>query len=64
MAETTSGFDATYFKALVFDQEIGGSRGIDAALQQYNLDALILPGPGGLSVAEGGMTSSIAGRTN
>lgn len=34
-----------YFKALAFDKELGAIRGIDAALQAHNLDALLLPTP-------------------
>ncbi|KAL5520605.1 hypothetical protein ACEPAF_2606 [Sanghuangporus sanghuang] len=45
-SETTSGFNATFFQALAFDKDLGATRGIDAALQEHNLDALILPAPG------------------
>ncbi|KAH8112419.1 amidase signature enzyme [Phellopilus nigrolimitatus] len=45
-SESTNGFNSTYFQALAFDKELGATRGIDAALQAHNLDALILPAPG------------------
>ncbi|KAI6015247.1 amidase signature domain-containing protein [Pisolithus orientalis] len=45
-SEATTGRNATFFEALAFDREMGGSQGIDAALKQYNLDALVLPAPG------------------
>ena len=45
-SEATNGFNSTYFDALAFDKELGATRGIDAALQTFNLDALVLPAPG------------------
>ncbi|KZT28519.1 amidase signature enzyme [Neolentinus lepideus HHB14362 ss-1] len=45
-AEATSGYNATFYQALAADYELGRTNGIDAALQQYNLDALILPANG------------------
>ncbi|EJD02000.1 amidase signature enzyme [Fomitiporia mediterranea MF3/22] len=45
ISESTNGFNVTYFQASAHDRELGGSRGIDAALKAYNLDALILPAP-------------------
>ncbi|KAF7357455.1 Amidase domain-containing protein [Mycena sanguinolenta] len=36
----------TYLQAVQTDLELGGSKGIDAVLQQYNLDALVLPESG------------------
>ncbi|EPQ58412.1 amidase signature enzyme [Gloeophyllum trabeum ATCC 11539] len=45
-SEATTGFNATYYQALASDYDMGRTRGIDAALQQYNLDALVLPAPG------------------
>ncbi|THU98508.1 amidase signature enzyme [Dendrothele bispora CBS 962.96] len=45
-SEATTGFNATYFQALAFDHELGRNRGIDAALKQFNLDALLLPSSG------------------
>lgn len=32
----------TYFNAIAFDKELGGTRGIDAALKAHKLDALLL----------------------
>ncbi|KAK7449249.1 hypothetical protein VKT23_013394 [Stygiomarasmius scandens] len=45
-SEATTGFNATYFQALAFDHDLGRTRGIDATLQEFNLDALLLPAPG------------------
>ncbi|KAF5372556.1 hypothetical protein D9758_005184 [Tetrapyrgos nigripes] len=45
-SQATSGKDAAYFQALAFDHELGRTRGIDAALQHFRLDALVLPAPG------------------
>ncbi|KIJ40411.1 hypothetical protein M422DRAFT_49157 [Sphaerobolus stellatus SS14] len=35
--------DAAYFQALAFDLQLGRTRGIDATLKEFNLDALVLP---------------------
>ncbi|KAG6856086.1 hypothetical protein H0H87_007526 [Tephrocybe sp. NHM501043] len=40
------GFDSDYFTSLATDRELGGPRGIDAALQAHKLDALVLPADG------------------
>ncbi|XP_006462056.1 hypothetical protein AGABI2DRAFT_151641 [Agaricus bisporus var. bisporus H97] len=45
-AQRTQGFDDTYFTALAFNEELGATRGIDAALQRHKLDALVLPATG------------------
>ncbi|KAL4264252.1 Amidase signature (AS) superfamily protein [Pleurotus pulmonarius] len=45
-SEATNGFDDAFFKALAFDQELGKTRGIDAALKAHCLDALVLPSTG------------------
>lgn len=45
-SEATSGMNSTYFQSLAFDKDLGATRGIDAALKMFNLDALILPAPG------------------
>ncbi|KAF8143819.1 amidase signature enzyme [Mycena galopus ATCC 62051] len=42
LAEPTQ-INDTYLQAVQTDIELGGSKGIDAVLQQYNLDALVLP---------------------
>ncbi|CAE6478195.1 unnamed protein product [Rhizoctonia solani] len=42
-AEATSGYDSAYYDALRKDYEMGRQRGIDAALEAHNLDALLLP---------------------
>lgn len=46
MSEATEGFNSTFFAALASNHELGGFRGIDAALKLHNLDALVLPAPG------------------
>ena len=45
--------NSTYFQALAFDKELGGTNGIDAVLKEHNLDALILPAPGLTTVPAG-----------
>lgn len=45
-SEATTGRNATYEAALATDHELGRTQGIDAALKQFNLDALLLPAPG------------------
>jgi hypothetical protein len=35
--------NASYFEALAMDEDLGRTRGIDATLKQFNLDALLLP---------------------
>lgn len=45
-SEATNGFDEIYLKALSFNHELGRKRGIDAALHNNNLDALVLPTSG------------------
>jgi len=42
-AEATKGFDDAYFAALAVDHDLGSTRGIDAVLEKYQLDALVLP---------------------
>ncbi|KAG1767612.1 amidase signature domain-containing protein [Suillus placidus] len=45
-SQATTGFNASYYQSLVFDMELGATRGIDAALKMHALDALVLPAPG------------------
>ncbi|KAG6908653.1 hypothetical protein DXG01_003746 [Tephrocybe rancida] len=45
-SEATAGHDTSFFEALAANRELGATRGIDAALQEYNLDALVLPSDG------------------
>ncbi|KIK66130.1 hypothetical protein GYMLUDRAFT_38643 [Collybiopsis luxurians FD-317 M1] len=45
-SEATEGFNSAYFQSLAFDKELGGSQGIDATLDGFNLDALVLPAQG------------------
>ncbi|KAJ3851331.1 amidase signature enzyme [Lentinula lateritia] len=42
-SEATNGRDEAYGKALARNLELGATRGIDAALKEYKLDALVLP---------------------
>ncbi|KAF7354246.1 Amidase signature enzyme [Mycena venus] len=46
ISEATNGFDTEYWAALAANHDIGRTRGIDHALKEHNLDALVLPGPG------------------
>ncbi|KAG6867533.1 hypothetical protein C0993_001583 [Termitomyces sp. T159_Od127] len=45
-SEATGGYDSTFAAALAANRDLGAIRGIDAALQQHNLDALVLPSDG------------------
>ncbi|KAG5644846.1 hypothetical protein DXG03_007576 [Asterophora parasitica] len=45
-AEATVGFDSSYLAALAANHALGATRGIDAALKMYNVDALVLPSDG------------------
>ncbi|TFK55207.1 amidase signature enzyme [Heliocybe sulcata] len=45
-AELTEGFNTTYYQALAYNYELGRTRGIDAALKEHDLDALVLPTAG------------------
>ncbi|KAF8823651.1 hypothetical protein HHX47_DHR9000381 [Lentinula edodes] len=42
-SQATNGRDEIYGKALAKNLELGVTRGIDAVLKEYNLDALVLP---------------------
>ncbi|KIL61985.1 hypothetical protein M378DRAFT_13183 [Amanita muscaria Koide BX008] len=55
-ANTTDLEDPVYIAALNADHDLGRTRGIDATLQKYNLDAIVTPAPGYTSVP-----SAIAG---
>jgi hypothetical protein len=58
-SESTTGFNSTFFQALAFDHDLGGKRGIDAALKAHNLDALVLPAPGFTTAPAGTNTSQL-----
>ncbi|KAF8994512.1 amidase signature enzyme [Cyathus striatus] len=45
-AEATKGQDDAYFQALAYNHECGSTRGIDATLKEFELDALVLPALG------------------
>ena len=38
--------DATYFAALAADHDLGRTRGIDATLAKFKVDAIVLPTDG------------------
>ncbi|KAJ7203382.1 amidase signature enzyme [Mycena pura] len=46
LASEATSVDDAYFKALASNRDLGSTRGIDAVLRQYQLDALVLPAPG------------------
>ncbi|KAF8603271.1 amidase signature enzyme [Ceratobasidium sp. AG-I] len=46
MSQSTDGYNSTYYAALHADYELGRTNGIDAALRNHRLDALILPSNG------------------
>ncbi len=48
MSENTTR-DAAYFEALAADHDLGQTRGIDATLAKFKLDAIILPTDGTLT---------------
>ena len=48
MSESTTR-DAAYFAALAADHDLGRTRGIDATLAKFQLDAIILPTDGMLT---------------
>ncbi|KAG6856088.1 hypothetical protein H0H87_007528 [Tephrocybe sp. NHM501043] len=52
-SEATVGHDATFFAALAANRDLGATRGINAALQEHNLDALVLPTDGLTSTPPG-----------
>ncbi|KAG6867497.1 hypothetical protein C0993_002021 [Termitomyces sp. T159_Od127] len=45
-SEATGGYDSTFAAALAANRDLGTIRGIDAALRQHNLDALVLASDG------------------
>ncbi|KAG6809047.1 hypothetical protein H0H92_001811, partial [Tricholoma furcatifolium] len=45
-SNATHGRDAAFKAALASNRNLGGARGIDAALKEHNLDALVLPSDG------------------
>ncbi|CAA7270086.1 unnamed protein product [Cyclocybe aegerita] len=45
-SEATTGRNTSFFQSLAFNVELGATRGIDAALRENNLDALVLPARG------------------
>lgn len=52
-SQATTGRNSSFFQSLSFDKDLGATRGIDAALKAFNLDALILPAPGFTTVPAG-----------
>ncbi|ELU41363.1 glutamyl-tRNA(Gln) amidotransferase subunit A [Rhizoctonia solani AG-1 IA] len=55
LCEATLGYNSTYHEALRQNYLIGRDRGIDAALKDNNLDALLLPSDGETSVVPAAM---------
>lgn len=49
IASQNSTMDDAYFAALAADADLGRTRGIDATLQKFNLDAILLPTNGFVS---------------
>ncbi|KAJ4475504.1 amidase signature enzyme [Lentinula aciculospora] len=45
-SQATNGRDEAYGKALARNLELGATKGIDAVLKEFNLDALVLPAKG------------------
>ncbi|KAG8687222.1 hypothetical protein FRC11_007574, partial [Ceratobasidium sp. 423] len=45
-AQSTNGYDSTYYAALGSNYEAGRKQGIDYALRTYDLDAIVLPSNG------------------
>ena len=46
IASENTTVDQAYFDALAADKDLGQTRGIDATLKKFKLDALILPSSG------------------
>ncbi|KAF8188067.1 amidase signature enzyme [Pholiota molesta] len=46
LSETTTGRNTTFFQSLAFNVDLDATRGIDAALKEHKLDALVLPAIG------------------
>ncbi|KAJ3571120.1 hypothetical protein NP233_g3954 [Leucocoprinus birnbaumii] len=62
-AEKTEGFNAEYYTALAANRDLGSRRGIDAVLQENQLDALVLPAMG-LARVPAGEASNMYGYGN
>ena len=45
-SEATVGRNATFFRSLALNKDLGVTRGIDFVLKAHNLDAIVLPAPG------------------
>ena len=43
IASENTTMDQAYFDAIIFDKELGGAQGIDAALKMFDLGALLMP---------------------
>ena len=56
-AEATTGRDATFWEVVASNRELGATCGIDAALEEHQLDALVLPVPAQLTT----MAAAFAG---
>lgn len=58
-AQATTGRNASFFQSLAFNKDLGATRGIDAALKEHNLDALVLPAAGRTTVPAGVQIHSV-----
>lgn len=56
-SEATTGFDDAYYKALAYNREIGGTRGIDDVLKSHNLAALVMPSIWGYVATPAGLSN-------
>lgn len=56
-SDETKGRDAAFLEALASNRALGATRGIDAALKEHQLDALVLPVP----VKRSPMAAGLAG---
>ncbi|KAJ6595105.1 amidase signature enzyme [Mycena vulgaris] len=63
LAEPTE-MDDAYRKAVETNHDIGATRGIDAVLKKYNLDALVLPESGFMTQLAGFVTVPLGFRSN
>ncbi|KAG6807577.1 hypothetical protein H0H92_007047, partial [Tricholoma furcatifolium] len=52
-SNATHGRDAAFEAALASNRNLSRARGIDAALKEHNLDALVLPSDGLTTTASG-----------
>lgn len=61
--EATSGPNSTYFALLARRKEIAGTRSIDAVLQEFKADAILMPGLGTTKASGETCSSSMQSQT-